>query len=836
VGVFQNHLMAAAAASTATAADFYEYQIANSIRFDGSTSVLTKTWGSDATNNDKWAISVWVKGHKTDGTWEIIASCAQSVLMALGVGARYDSDAHAIMYYTGNGGNNAQSLARGRDTSAWRHIVMIYDSSQSTGADRIKIYNNGEHWTAGSTTYWGDIDGNGYPSQDTDSGWGMNGNANEIGRYQYNGDADYSGYMADFISIDGAASISDFGETKDGVWVPKDPSGLTFGNNGFWLNFASSGDLGNDVSGNNNDWTTAGLAASDQMLDSPTFDGTDNGGNFPTLNPLFKHENITFSEGNLKHSTSTNQRGVMCNIQIPKTGKWYWEHLSVAFNYPTDHELHSVGVNVPTVDIDASRGGRSTGISYASNNGQKYVESGTGATYGDAWEEGDIVGVEFDADNGTINFSKNGTFQGDISLTSAQQAKDWFPFVGMGGGTSTEQGIFNFGQDGTFAGEKTAQGIADENGYCNFYYSPPSGAVALCAANLPTPAADPASEKGPAKYFINKLYTGDGASTLAITGLEFQPDFTWIKNRDQADDHCLFDSTRGVTKLITSNSEAAETTDADTLKSWTSDGFTVGADVKVNTSSEKYVSWNWKANGGTTSSNSDGSITSTVQVDADRGFSIIKYTGSGSGAITYGHGLSAAPEFIVNWRLEASQSRTVYHHLMNDGGAPADQGRIYLDATSTYDTGSGGLWDVSAITSSTIGCVSGTWMNQSEDFLTLAFVGKEGFSKFSYYKGNGNADGTFVYTGFRPAYVMIKSTDVADSWFILDDVRDIYNEAEEYLQANSSAEGLNHSNIGIDILSNGFKCRRSSNALNGDGNDYVYVAFAKNPFKYATAR
>ena len=173
---------------------------------------------------------------------------------------------------------------------------------------------------------------------------------------------------------------------------------------------------------------------------------------------------------------------------------------------------------------------------------------------------------------------------------------------------------------------------------------------------------------------------------------------------------------------------------------------------------------------------------------------------------------------------------------MNDGGAPADQGRIYLDATSTYDTGSGGLWDVSAITSSTIGCVSGTWMNQSEDFLTLAFVGKEGFSKFSYYKGNGNADGTFVYTGFRPAYVMIKSTDVADSWFILDDVRDIDNEAIEYLQANSSAEGLNHSNIGIDILSNGFKCRRSSNALNGDGNDYVYVAFAKNPFKYATAR
>ena len=317
--------MAAAVASTATAADFYEYQIANSVRFDGSSSVLTKTWGSAGTNDDKWAISVWVKGHHTDGTWGVIASCAQSTLMSLGVGARYDSDAHAIMYYTGNGGNNAASLALGRDVSAWRHIVMIYDSSQSTGADRIKIYNNGEHWTTGSTTYWGDIDGNGYPSQDTDSGWGMNGNANEIGRYQYNGDGDYYGYMAEFISIDGAASISDFGESKEGVWVPKDPSGLTFGNNGFWLNFASSGDLGNDVSGNNNDWTTAGLAASDQMLDSPTFNSTDNGGNFCTLNPLTDAVNMTLSEGNLTWTTSTSNRSINANFKLPAgTGqKWY---------------------------------------------------------------------------------------------------------------------------------------------------------------------------------------------------------------------------------------------------------------------------------------------------------------------------------------------------------------------------------------------------------------------------------------------------------------------------------------------------------------------------------
>ena len=835
MGVFQNHLMAAAVASTATAADFYEYQIANSITFDGSTSVLTKTWGSDATNDDKWAISVWVKGHHTDGTWGVIASCAQSTLMALYVQARSDSDAHAIGYYSGNGGNNAASLAVGRDTSAWRHIVMIYDSSQGAGADRIKIYNNGEHWTTGSTTYWGDIDGNGYPDQNTDSGWGMNGNANEIGRYQYNGDGDYYGYMADFISIDGAASISDFGESKEGVWVPKDPSGLTFGNNGFWLNFASSGDLGNDVSGNNNDWTTAGLAASDQMLDSPTFNSTDNGGNFCTLNPLTDAVNMTLSEGNLTWTTSTSNRSINANFKLPAgTGqKWYWEHRMASWAASESDDCY-LGINViqPDWDSSSTRGGGNTGNSYGAQGYKNALGTDT-TSYGAQIDTGDVWGVAVDLENNTIQFYKEGSAQG--AAWSISGTTEWYPWIGSGGGSSSASGTFNFGQNGTFNGTETAGDNADANGYGNFYSTVPTGFKALCTANLPTPAADPEEEEGPYKYFVPKIYTGDGGSTLAITGLEFQPDFTWIKNREQTDDHCLFDSTRGVTKLITSNTEAAETTDADTLKSWTSDGFTVGADVKVNTSSEKYVSWNWKTNGGTTSSNSDGSVTSTVQVDADRGFSIIKYTGSGSGAITYGHGLSAAPEFIVNWRLEASQSRTVYHHLMNDGSAPADQGRLYLDSTGGYDTGSGGLWDVSAITSSTIGCVSGTWMNASEDYLTLAWVGKEGFSKFGSYEGNGNADGSFIYTGFRPALIIYKNVEASQSWVLIDNARNTYNVSAKALGAEDTwAESDSTVTYGLDILSNGFKMRGTNNVSNGSYT-YIYAAWAKNPFKYAVA-
>ena len=822
--MFNNELWQKPTAAGAT--DFYTHQIANSCRFDSaSSSYLTRSAGTPSNANIA-TFSCWIKRGNLANMGESSGS-PQCIVAGGNEMYEFYDGAHddKIKWTGGNGGDYITTGEVYRDPSAWYNLVFRYDSTGSTASEYVRIYKNGT--LIDPTTY-------------TEQSYSAQNEATKIGQSspvrlgnEGTGSEDnfFDGYMAEVVFCDGQSlDASSFGETKNGVWIPKDPSGLTFGTNGFWLKFSNSANLGEDFSGNDNDFTSSGLSADHQTGDTPTFNSSSNGGNFATLGPLWKTDSVSFSEGNLKATSTTNNVGAMSNWQVPLTGKWYWE---VIPTFATDHAGY-IGVMPANTDLTINQESNNLGLVYYSANGNSILK-GTRSSYGATFTSGDVIGVAVDRSADTIQFYKNGSAQGSAIDVSSLNS-EFFPYLGFTGGTSTQIMNFNFGQDGTFAGETTAGDNADANGYGNFKQTVPTDYKAICLANFPTPAADPASEEGPAKYFTNKLYTGDGGSTLAITGLEFQPDFTWIKNRDQADDHCLFDSTRGVTKLITSNSEAAETTDADTLKSWTSDGFTVGADVKVNTSSEKYVSWNWKANGGTTSSNSDGSITSTVQVDADRGFSIIKYTGSGSGAITYGHGLSAAPEFIVNWRLEASQSRTVYHHLMNDGGAPADQGRIYLDATSTYDTGSGGLWDVSAITSSTIGCVSGTWMNQSEDFLTLAFVGKEGFSKFSYYKGNGNADGTFVYTGFRPAYVMIKSTDVADSWFILDDVRDIDNEAIEYLQANSSAEGLNHSNIGIDILSNGFKCRRSSNALNGDGNDYVYVAFAKNPFKYATAR
>ena len=823
MGVFQNHLMAAAAASTATAADFYEYQIANSIRFDGSSSVLTKTWGSAGTSDKKFAISVWVKGHKTDGTWEIIASCAQSNLMALGVGARYDSDAHAIMYYTGNGGNNAASLALGRDVSAWRHIVMIYDSSQSTGADRIKIYNNGEHWTTGSTTYWGDIDGNGYPSQDTDSGWGMNGNANEIGRYQYNGDADYSGYMADFISIDGAASISDFGETKDGVWVPKDPSGLTFGNNGFWLNFASSGDLGNDVSGNNNDWTTAGLAASDQMLDSPTFNSTDNGGNFCTLNPLTDAVNMTLSEGNLTWTTSTSNRSINANFKLPAgTGqKCYWEHRMASWAASESDDCY-LGINViqPDWDSSSTRGGGNTGNSYGAQGYKNALGTDT-TSYGAQIDTGDVWGVAVDLENNTIQFYKEGSAQG--AAWSISGTTEWYPWIGSGGGSSSASGTFNFGQNGTFNGTETAGDNADANGYGNFYSTVPTGFKALCTANLPTPAADPEEEEGPYKYFVPKLYTGTGSSN-AITGVGFQPDLVWISQRSSTEDPSFYDSSRGVTKRIKSSGSEAESTVAAGFTAFGSDGFTVGSATENNASSQTYVAWCWKGNGGTTASNTTGGITSTVQVDTDRGISLVQYTGTESAA-TIGHSLGAKPELIMvkcrsfdrSWAVQWVDVNNTTSYILNTDGS---------DASSGY-------WNNTSPTSTVFSVGGGTETNKdTKTFVAYCFVSKEGFSRIGTYEGNGNADGTFVYTGFRPAWIMTRSVDSTSDWQIFDDQREGYNVDNDELHANDGdAEGTSDL---IDILSNGFKLRTSSDPNVAE--TYGYIAFAKNPFKYATAR
>jgi len=360
----------------------------------------------------------------------------------------------------------------------------------------------------------------------------------------------------------------------------------------------------------------------------------------------------------------------------------------------------------------------------------------------------------------------------------------------------------------------------------------------MCSGNQPTAdAVDPAQtdDNYPQKMFNPVLYTGNGSSQ-SVTGVGFQPDWTWIKNRNGTQGHKLFDSTRGVTKVLSSHNNDAESTESG-LSAFGSDGFSLGGSTVAgyNTSSNTYVAWNWRANGGTTSSNSDGSVTSTVQADPSGAFSIVTWAGSG-GAATIGHGLSGAPSFMVAKSRTSSatvEDWVAFHKNMNNGAYPANESRMYLNSTGGYSTGA--LWQ-NDNNSSTVFGVTSNISNSSKNYVAYCFTDVEGYCKADYYVGNGNADGVFVYTGFRPALVTTKRTDGSGSWLVHDNARNTSNVTDKILLWNDSGAEFSGSNDKIDMLSNGFKVRSSNAGINGSGNDYIYLAMAHNPFKYATGR
>ena len=326
-------------------------------------------------------------------------------------------------------------------------------------------------------------------------------------------------------------------------------------------------------------------------------------------------------------------------------------------------------------------------------------------------------------------------------------------------------------------------------------------------------------------YFNTKLYTGN-FSTNAITGVGFQPDFTWIKSRDTAgENHYLFDAIRGVTNYIHSDTTAGQGTNAATLTTFGSDGFTVGANNSVNKSSDPLVSWNWLANGAG-SSNTDGSITSTVSASTTSGFSIVSYTGNGTSGATVGHGLGVVPQVIIVKRLNATDQTIMYHHKLN--ATPQDYYIRISDTGAASDFA--GMWNDTAPTSSLFSIGNSPTTNaNSEAMIAYCFAEKQGFSKFGSYIGNGNADGTFIYTGFKPAWIMTRAIDIGGGtdWYVFDNKRPAYNLTNLELQPNNS--GIESSDIQLDILSNGFKPRGSQGGHNGSGKNYIYMAYAEEP-------
>jgi len=319
-------------------------------------------------------------------------------------------------------------------------------------------------------------------------------------------------------------------------------------------------------------------------------------------------------------------------------------------------------------------------------------------------------------------------------------------------------------------------------------------------------------------YFNTKLYTGTGSSN-ALTGVGFQPDWVWLKKRNSSAHHQLFDAVRGVTKRIYSSTNGAESTDAQTLTAFGTDGFTLGTNSYINGNSDTFVAWNWKANDAG-SSNSDGSITSTVSANTTAGFSIVSWTGTGTNPSTVGHGLGTAPSCIILKNRDTAGDWYVGH----DEIGWTD--RLKFNTTATT-AASSTLWNDTAPTSSVF-TISSSLNFSGDNTIAYCFAEKTGYSKFGSYTGNGSTDGTFVYTGFKPAFVMIKRTDNARNWVMFDNKRDGFNSDQGQLKANlTDAEDAGSSYTLLDLFSNGFKCTNTGADKNASGGNYIYMAFGQ---------
>ncbi len=809
--------------------------VQRSLRFNSADSAYLNRTPAVAGSRTTWTWSAWVKRAG------LYTTNAGPTLFDVGpdngnfMFIRFNSDTQDVIDFgwtvSGSVVCRIRSTASFRDSSAWYHIVAVLDTTNATSTDRMRLYVNGQRLTSfGVTTY---------PAQNTATCYVNATNIHYLGRsveplYRY-----MDGYISEVNLIDGQAlDATSFGETdpQTGVWIPKRYTG-TYGTNGFRLSFANNSSttaLGYDSSGQGNNWTTNNFSVTpgvnnDVFVDVPSMYNTDTGlggeviGNYATFNSLVASQTgSTLSNGNLDVVTPTTGTGKTNYGEVTATigvssGKWYWEVLTVAFSGTKSHVIG--------IDSDANASGTNGLIeagnrySYASFNGNKY-SGATGSSYGATYDIGDIVGVALDLDSGSITFYKNGVSQG-VAFTGLSGA--YYPAISdTGGGNVTLTA--NFGQR-------------------PFAYAAPTGFKALCTTNLPAPAIGQTSSNQADNHFNVVTYTGNGG-TQTISTLDFQPDLVWIKRRDSNWSHAVYDSIRGAgsLKALSTNATDAESVfNADTtygyLSSFNNNGFTVvngSTGGYTNLNNATYVAWCWNA-GGTTVTNTSGTITSQVRANRAAGFSVMTYTGNGvsypTGA-TVGHGLATAPQFIIAKSRDAAGSWNCYHVSVATGN------RIDLNSTAAA-TGDAGVWNSVAPTS-TVFSIGNTGNSNisGRTYVAYCFAAVPGFSAFGSYTGNGSSDGPFVYLGFRPRWLLIKNiTFSPTNWILQDTARSPNNVSGNLLLPDSSsAEILNSSADYIDILSNGFKVRNSGDSYNRSSSTIIYAAFAETPARLSTAR
>jgi len=771
----------------------------------------------------------------------------------------------SVVSYTGNGSDGAtvghglsqtpefilikkRANNSGGNTGNWigQHVGLATDPEATSSTFTLSSYTNGAVYlnlnnAQSSYGFDNQINGNtdtfvaycfhsvtGYQKISSYSGTGSSGNAvtglgfkpawlmvkriDSTGSWQiFDTTRDPSGSMNKYVYANlnnTEASDLDISSDADGFTVNSTNNALNNSSGTYiYLAIADTRDalFTSDASGNGNHWTPNDLQNSDVMPDTPT-DG------FATWNAVDPHPSgFLMSEGNLKLVRSTASSDLTATINIPSSGAYYFE---VLWNGVGADTLIGLGSFVHQY--------RKDGKIYNNNS-----LLGTYATY----TSGDIVGVGVNADNDLISFYKNGTLI--HSFTGSVTSADLSVYTYMTTGASQ---IANFGQDSSFNATKVPQGNTDANGKGDFFYAPPSGYLALCNANLPDPAIDPNKGENPEDYFNIVSYSGN-SGTNAVTGVGFQPDWTWVKSRNTTGEaQKVVDSVRGAGLTVFPSGSSAEIDYSGVgLNSFDTDGFTVShsaANNQWNVSGRNYIAYNWKA-GGTAVTNNDGSIQSTVSANTDAGFSIATYTGNNTAGATVGHGLGVAPK----WVLVKSRSNAHSWIAGHEGIASDPWTDCLLFDTADIASDSALFWNDTAPSSSVV-TLGGGYLpvnGNGYTYVMYSFAEKKGYSKFGSYTGNSSNDGPFVYTGFKPAYLIMKATTGSvQNWHQVDNARNEFNVVDKYFLTNSQNAELTAGLV--DFLSNGFKIRNSANAINNSGVNYVYIAFAEQPFKYSNAR
>jgi hypothetical protein len=760
------------------------YQISRSLRFNSADSAYLNRTPASAGNRRTFTWSGWVKRSKLGDENKTFTAGSGGTITYLQFQDNV-TDGLTFARYTGTHTFRLSTTQVFRDSSAWYHITLAVDTTQAIDTNRVKIYVNGTQITVFTTAT--------YPAQNLDLEIN-NTNDHRIGSGtgSFSASGYLDGYLTEIHFIDGQAlTPSSFGETDatTGSWKPKRYTG-TYGTNGFYLNFSdnsgtTSTTLGKDSSGNGNNWTpnnfsvTAG-AGNDSMIDTPTpyADGGNGRGNYCVLNPLTVSNPVTPSDA------GTLSNGNLTLVTHAGTGSGAAGTFAV--NIPTGQKWY--WEVTPTSGVTAASQAAQIGIANGGSEGfpptisYNYWSSDT-ITY----TNGDVIGVAFDGTASQISFYKNGTLaKGPFS---ASNSNPLYPIARDNIATSITY-EFNFGQR-------------------PFAYTPPSGFVALNTQNLPEP-----SIKKPSAYMDVKLYSGTNASQ-SITGLGFSPDLIWFKNRTGTAYHGLFDSVRGRAAGLSSNVTDAESTSSagNDLVSFDANGFTLGPVQNWNStngSGNSIVAWCWDES-------------------ATPGFDIVTYTGNGT-ARTIAHSLGVAPKMIiVKDRTSGTNNWIVGHDSI------AWTNRLYLNDTSA-STAASTTWNNTAPTSSVFSVGTSTQTNtNSNNYVAYLWSEVAGFSKFGSYTGNGSSDGPFVFCGFRPRWILIKTSSTTGNWHVMDAVRETSNAITARLFPNlNNAEQTGSTDI--DFLSNGFKIRNNISGFNDNGVTHVYAAFSESAFKYSLAR